>query len=57
MNRYADEKTYLEFNDGIKIQFFDIYGKKESELNAGTAIIDDKNDLYNNEKDILKYIE
>ena len=53
MNRYADEKTYLEFNDGIKIQFFDIYGKKESELNAGHAIIDDKNDLMLAENNVI----
>jgi LPS export ABC transporter protein LptC len=45
MNRYADEETYVEFKDGLKVQFFDINGKKESELNADYAIIDDENDL------------
>ena len=53
MNRYDDKKTYLEFNDGIKVQFFDIYGKKESELNAGYAIIDDKNDLMLAENNVI----
>ena len=28
MNRYADEKTYVEFKDGLKVQFFDVNGKK-----------------------------
>ena len=53
VNRYDDKKTYLEFNDGIKVQFFDIYGKKESELNAGYAIIDDKNDLMLAENNVI----
>ena len=45
MNRYADETTYVEFKNGLKVKFFDVYGKKESELNADYAIVDDENDL------------
>ena len=45
MNRYADEDSYVEFKDGLKVQFFDVNGKKESELNADYAIVDDKKDL------------
>ncbi len=45
MNRYADEKKYVEFKDGLRVQFFDINGKKESELNSDYAIIDDENEL------------
>tara|TARA_B100000886_G_C20425188_1_gene493608 strand:- start:2655 stop:3161 length:507 start_codon:yes stop_codon:yes gene_type:complete len=45
MNRYVDEKKYIEFKDGLKVQFFDNNGKKESELNADHAIIDDENEL------------
>ena len=41
MNRYADEKKYVEFKEGLKVQFFDINGKKESELNSDYAIIDE----------------
>ena len=53
MNRYADEETYVEFKDGLKVQFFDINGKKESELNADYAIIDDENDLMLAENNVV----
>ena len=55
MNRYADEKTYLEFNDGIKIQFL-IFTEKRSELNARHAI-DDKNDLMLAENNVIIKIQ
>tara|TARA_B100000513_G_scaffold186309_1_gene107958 strand:- start:3647 stop:4153 length:507 start_codon:yes stop_codon:yes gene_type:complete len=45
MNRYTDEKKYVEFKDGLRVQFFDINGKKESELSSDYAIIDDENEL------------
>ena len=45
MNRYTDEKKYVEFKDGLRVQFFDINGKKESELSSDNAIIDDENEL------------
>jgi LPS export ABC transporter protein LptC len=45
MNRYADEESYIEFKNGLKVQFFDVNGKKESELNADYAIIDEEKDL------------
>ena len=45
MNRYDDEDSYVEFKDGLKVQFFDVNGKKESELNADYAIVDDEKDL------------
>ena len=53
MNRYADEKTYVEFKDGLKVQFFDVNGKKESELNADYAIVDDGNDLMLAESNVV----
>ena len=53
INRYADEKTYVEFKDGLKVQFFDVNGKKESELNADYAIIDDENDLMYAENNVI----
>jgi LPS export ABC transporter protein LptC len=52
MNRYNDEKPYVEFKDGLKVQFFDERGKKESELNADYAIIDEENDLMLAEKNV-----
>ena len=45
MNRYADEESYIEFKNGLKVQFFDVNGKKESELNADYAIVDEEKDL------------
>ena len=53
MNRYNDEEPYIEFKDGLKVQFFDDKGKKESELNADYAIIDEKNDLMLAEKNVI----
>ena len=52
MNRYNDEEPYIEFKDGLKVQFFDDKGKKESELNADYAIIDE-NDLMLAEKNVI----
>ena len=55
MNRYNDEKPYIEFIDGLKVQFFDDNGKKESELNADYAIIDEKNVIVRNvDGDVLE---
>ena len=53
INRYTDEKTYVEFKDGLKVQFFDVNGKKESELNADYATIDDENDLMLAENNVI----
>ena len=32
LNRYVSENSYLEFSDGVRVQFFNARGKKESEL-------------------------
>lgn len=53
MNRYSDEKPFVEFRDGLRVQFFDDRGKKESELNADYAIIDEENDLMLAEKNVI----
>ena len=45
MNRYENKNSYVEFKDGLRVQFFDFNGKKESELNADYAIIDNENDI------------
>ncbi len=53
MNRYASEKNYLEFNDGLKVQFFDLDGKKQSELQSNYAIIDEENDIMKAENEVI----
>lgn len=53
MNRYADDLEYVEFKDGLRVQFFDVFGKKESELTADYAIIDDEKDLMLAENNVI----
>ncbi|MDA8963508.1 LPS export ABC transporter periplasmic protein LptC [bacterium] len=53
MNRYNDEKKYLELKDGLRVQFFDEKGKKESELLSDYAIIDEENDIMQAEKNVV----
>ena len=53
MNRYADEKKYIEFKNGLKVQFFDFNGRKESELRSELAIIDDENDILSAEQNVV----
>jgi len=53
MNRYNDEKNYLELKDGLRVQFFDEKGKKESELLSDYAIIDEENDIMQAEKNVV----
>ena len=50
MNRYENKNSYVEFKDGLRVQFFDFNGKKESELNADYAIIDNENDIMSAKK-------
>ena len=45
MNRYASEKNYIEFKNGLKVQFFDLNGKKQSEMQSNYAIIDEENNI------------
>lgn len=37
LNRFVSENPFLEFTDGIRVQFFNAKGKKESELVADYA--------------------
>ena len=37
MNRYTDEKKYIEFKDGLRVQFFDINGKTVAFALTGVA--------------------
>lgn len=53
MNRYNDEKKYLKLKDGLRVQFFDEKGKKESELLSEYAIIDEENDIMQAEKNVV----
>ena len=50
MNRFNHEKKYVEIEDGLKVQFFDESGKKESELLSDYAIIDEENDVMQAQK-------
>ena len=53
MNRFNHEKKYVEIEDGLKVQFFDESGKKESELLSDYAIIDEENDIIQAQKNIV----
>ena len=53
MNRFNHEKKYLEIEDGLKVQFFDESGKKESELLSDYAIIDEENDVMQAQKNVV----
>lgn len=45
MNRYASEENYIEFKNGLKVQFFDLSGKKQSEMQSNYAIVDEENNI------------
>lgn len=45
LNRYVSENSYLEFTDGVRVQFFNARGKKESELVADYAKLFEKSNL------------
>ena len=45
MDRFVGEEPHVEFSDGIEDQFFNPSGKKESELSADYAVMDEKNKL------------
>jgi LPS export ABC transporter protein LptC len=45
LNRYVSERPFLEFNNGVRVQFFNAKGKKESELNSDYAKLDEENNL------------
>ena len=53
MNRFNHEKKYVEIEDGLKVQFFDESGKKESELLSDYAIIDEENDVIQAQKNVV----
>jgi LPS export ABC transporter protein LptC len=53
MNRFNHEKKYVEIEDGLKVQFFDESGKKESELLSDYAIIDEDNDVMQAQKNVV----
>ncbi len=45
MDRYAGEQPFLEITKGVKVQFFNPSGTKESELTAQYAKIDEEKNL------------
>ena len=45
LNRFVLEEPFLEFDKGLRVQFFNQFGKKESELISDYGKIDEKNDL------------
>lgn len=53
MNRFNNDKKYVELKDGLKVQFFDEKGKKESELLSDYAIIDEENDIMQAQKNVV----
>ncbi|MBL6657615.1 MAG: LPS export ABC transporter periplasmic protein LptC [Flavobacteriales bacterium] len=53
MNRFDNEKKYIEIQNGLKVQFFDESGKKESELLSDYAIIDEENDIMQAQKNVI----
>ena len=53
MNRYASEKNYIEFKNGLKVQFFDFEGKKQSEMQSNYAIIDEENNTMQAQQSVV----
>lgn len=53
MNRYASEKNYIEFKNGLKVQFFDFEGKKQSEMQSNYAIIDEENNIMQAQQSVV----
>ena len=53
MNRYASEKNYIEFKNGLKVQFFDLDGKKQSEMQSNYAIIDEENNIMQAQQSVV----
>ena len=45
MDRFVGDKPYLEITKGLKMQFFNPFGGKESELTAQYAKIDEEKNL------------
>ena len=45
MDRFVGDETYLEITKGLKVQFFNPSGSKESELTAQYAKIDEEKNL------------
>ena len=45
MDRYVGDETFLEITKGLKVQFFNPSGNKESELTAQYAKIDEEKNL------------
>lgn len=45
MDRYIEEEPYVVFSKGVRVQFLNIDGERESELTADYAIIDEKKHL------------
>lgn len=63
MDRYVGEKPYLEITNGLKVEFYNSQGQKESELTAQYAIIDEESAVMeakrqvkvrNNQDDLLE---
>ncbi|MGC6469821.1 MAG: LPS export ABC transporter periplasmic protein LptC [Flavobacteriales bacterium] len=53
MNRYSSDTNYIEFKNGLKVQFFDDHGKKESELSSDYAIIDEENNIMKAQHNVI----
>ena len=45
MDRYVGDEPFLEITKGLKVQFFNPFGSKESELTAQYAKIDEEKNL------------
>jgi LPS export ABC transporter protein LptC len=45
LNRYTYDESYLEFTNGVRMQFFNSEGKKESELVSDYAKLNEESNL------------
>ena len=50
MDRYVGDEPFLEITKGLKVQFFNPFGSKESELTAQYAKIDEEKESNGSKK-------
>lgn len=45
LNRFVGDSSYMEFDEGVRVQFFSSNGSKESELSSLYAIVDQEREI------------
>ncbi len=53
MNRFIGDSSYMEFNEGVRVQFFNSSGSKESELSSLYAIADQEKEIMQARKNVV----